>query len=61
MSAHPPPVPPGQRARPELKDSGKSAAEHRPTDRARDENTAEQGQAGNMKQNVTNKGLQQDR
>jgi hypothetical protein len=61
MAAHPPPVPPAQRARPDLKETGRKAASQRPTDRARDVNTEEQGEAGNRAQNTTNKGLQQDR
>lgn len=63
MAAHPPPVPPEQR-------SGKGAGEpaesrkSEPPQRAarpQDRNLAEQGRQGNIKQNTTNKGHQQDR
>ena len=59
MSAKPPPIPPEQRSpkgpgpTAEQADSG----EIRPQDR----NLAEQGRQGNIKQNTTNKGYQQDR
>jgi hypothetical protein len=62
MSAHPPPVPPEQRsdkangAAPTT-ESGPSDAEHA----TRKENTSEQGRQGNLRQNTTNKGFQQDR
>ena len=64
MSAHPPPIPPDQRpqqgvshandgSHAQVLDShGKGSA---------DGNLAEQGRAGNIKQNTTNTGLQQDR
>lgn len=61
MSAHPPPVPPDQRPKAGPKDTGKAnLAEVAKPDTA-DGNLAEQGRAGNTKQNTTNKGLQQDR
>ena len=60
MSAHPPPVPPEQRT-PHGPSSAKAdTADHAPPDTP-DGNLAEQGRAGNTKQNTTNKGLQQDR
>jgi hypothetical protein len=59
MPAHPPPVPPDQRApHGSDKQSPKGeAADHRTADR----NTKEQGRQGNLAQNTTNQGLQQDR
>ena len=61
MSSHPPPVPPDQRPKAGPKDTGKvSTAETGPPDSPAG-NLAEQGRAGNIKQNTTNKGLQQDR
>ncbi len=57
MAAHPPPVPPDQRsdktrAAADVADSGKPPAET---------NLGEQGAQGNLKQNTTNQGHQQDR
>lgn len=62
MTSHRPPVPPEQQSR-----KGPHTPPHhpeqanqvRPDDR--DRNLAEQGRQGNLKQNTTNKGLQQDR
>ncbi len=63
MSAHPPPVPPDQRS-----DKGPGPVTESPTSerqppgyRPQDRNVAEQGRQGNIKQNTTNKGHQQDR
>jgi hypothetical protein len=62
MSAHPPPIPPEQRS-----DKGTGNAETTKSSKlkegfsSRDRNLAEQGRQGNIKQNTTNKGLQQDR
>ena len=61
MSAHPPPVPPDQRPKQGPEDDGKSNAAHGAGKGTADGNLAEQGRAGNTKQNTTNKGLQQDR
>jgi hypothetical protein len=62
MSSHPPPVPPDQRPKAGPKDSGKASIADGGTGSSRpDGNLAEQGRAGNIKQNTTNKGLQQDR
>lgn len=60
MSAHPPPVPPEQRPPhgTERASNVGGADQARP---AADPNTPEQARQGNTKQNVTNKGLQQDR
>ena len=61
MSSHPPPVPPEQRPRrggAELpSEKEKPAEQFQNTQR----NTAEQGRQGNVKQNTTNQGYQQDR
>ena len=61
MSAHPAPVPEDQRA----PHDGAAAHESAPTGASKAAtqpgNTAQQGQAGNTKQNTTNAGLQQDR
>ena len=61
MSAHPPPVPPDQRPKVGPKDTGKTSVAEGPTSDTPASNLAEQGRAGNTKQNTTNKGLQQDR
>lgn len=60
MSKHLPPVPPqGQ--------SSKGPGEHKTMDRdtarsgSRDRNLAEQGRQGNIRQNTTHQGYQQDR
>jgi hypothetical protein len=61
MSAHPPPVPPDQQTR-NGKGSPEARSEKRPNEYdSRHRNLAEQGRQGNIKQNTTNKGLQQDR
>jgi hypothetical protein len=64
MTSHPPPVPPDQRgpkgpgktgpARPDLGRKPDQAGAHDPKAR-------EQGRQGNLHQNTTNQGLQQDR
>jgi hypothetical protein len=61
MSAHPPPVPPDQRPKAGPKDDGKASAAGSSGTGSANGNLAEQGQAGNTKQNTTNKGFQQDR
>lgn len=61
MSAHPPPVPPDQRPKHGGGDLSKADVAGGPARGSPDGNLAEQGQAGNTKQNTTNKGLQQDR
>ncbi len=63
MSAHPPPVPPEQRSG-KAPAAGPGASKDAHTDegfRPQDRNLAEQGRQGNIKQNTTNKGFQQDR
>ena len=62
MSAHPPPVPPEQRndeipGTPEAATSERAPPGYQPQQR----NLGEQGRQGNIKQNTTNKGHQQDR
>ncbi len=62
MTSHLPPVPPEQQSR-----KGPQTSPHHPETaekgrtQDRDRNLAEQGRQGNVKQNTTNKGLQQDR
>lgn len=60
MAAHPPPVPPDQQpkhgGKPDAADAAKA-----PAAGSANPNLAEQGSAGNIKQNTTNKGLQKNR
>lgn len=63
MSAHPPPVPPEQRS-----PMGGAASKTGPKSQAKPDayrdqnrNLGEQGRQGNIKQNTTNQGYQQDR
>lgn len=59
MSAKPPPIPPDQR---NPRDPGATTPERDGGEAPpQDHNLAEQGRQGNIKQNTTNKGLQQDR
>jgi len=60
MSAHPPPVPPDQQPKYGSDLNKANVADGTSTGSA-DGNLAEQGRAGNIKQNTTHKGLQQDR
>ena len=62
MSSHPPPIPPAQRSGHEDGHLGKPRA-NKPAEGFKDtqRNLGEQGRQGNIKQNTTNKGLQQDR
>ena len=57
MSAHPPPVPPEQRNRQGAATPAESAEGAPP----QDPNLAEQGRQGDVKQNTTHRGFQQDR
>jgi hypothetical protein len=59
MSAHPPPIPPTQRS-PKGSDPDVDSGSR---DKIKDwpPSTGQRGDAGNTKQNTTNKGLQQDR
>ena len=61
MSAHPPPIPPDQQPKHGGGDLSKADVADDPTKGSPDPNLAEQGAAGNTKQNTTNKGLQQNR
>ena len=61
MSAHPPPIPPEQRPKQGGGELGQADISHGAGSGSADGNLAEQGRAGNIKQNTTNKGLQQDR
>jgi hypothetical protein len=61
MSAHPPPVPPDQQPKHGGKEMNKADVTKAGGTATANQNTGEQGQAGNTKQNTTNKGLQQDR
>ena len=62
MSAHPPPVPPEQQS---PHDGQTPAEQNSGAEQARDNrdnrNLGEQGRQGNVKQNTTNDGYQQDR
>jgi hypothetical protein len=61
MTSHPPPVPPDQRS---PKGSGQAGPDldRKPDQKGtRDTKAAEQGKQGNLRQNTTNQGLQQDR
>ena len=61
MSAHPPPVPPDQRPKQGGGDLDKADVTQGAGAASPDGNLGEQGRAGNIKQNTTNKGFQQDR
>ena len=62
MSAHPPPVPPEQRPR-HGDDPTRTYGDAKspPNKHARNPNLEERGRQGNVKQNTTNQGYQQDR
>lgn len=63
MSAHPPPVPPANRSPQGGKDKkpGASEADPRTLPKNQPQNTEEQGRQGNIHQNTTHTGHQQDR
>lgn len=61
MAAHLPPVPPAARPSKGPGENGRQPKPHEPQHHAHDINEDEQGEAGNMHQNTTNKGYQQDR
>ncbi|MBV9248552.1 MAG: hypothetical protein JO227_04815 [Acetobacteraceae bacterium] len=63
MSAHPPAVPPEQRSPKPGAGAASVPKDQVEPDAYRDQNrnTAEQGRQGNIKQNTTNQGHQQDR
>ncbi len=58
--SHPPPIPPGNRS-----DKGSGEGDHAQADQAAapkaPDNAEQQGRQGNVKQNTTNPGYQQDR
>jgi hypothetical protein len=63
--SHLPPVPPANRStkgpRPQSPEGDLSAQAAEANKSARDRNLVEQGRQGNIKQNTTNQGYQQDR
>ena len=61
MSAHPPPVPSDQRTPHEQTESQPASNSQIERDNRRNRNLEEQGRQGNVKQNTTNSGYQQDR
>ena len=61
MSAHPPPVPPEQQSPHEKSDPKTSSGGQSERDNRANRNLGEQGRQGNVKQNTTNTGYQQDR
>jgi hypothetical protein len=61
MSAHPPPVPQDQRNPHEQPGSQPASGRQSEQANRHNRNTEEQGRQGNVKQNTTNTGYQQDR
>ncbi|MDA9430741.1 hypothetical protein [Bradyrhizobium sp. CCBAU 51627] len=61
MTSKMPPVPPDNQSRKGTGDDKQMSANQAPRGRQRVENPSEQGQQGNIKQNTTNQGYQQDR
>jgi len=61
MTSKMPPVPPDNQSRKGTGDDKKMSANQASRGRQRVENPNEQGQQGNIKQNTTNQGYQQDR
>ncbi len=62
MAAHLPPVPPEQQSnKGPASPTGAAEAGTAKSEAERTRNLAEQGRQGNLKQNTTNKGFQQDR
>jgi hypothetical protein len=59
MTAHPPPIPPDQR-RPQQGEAAPNKSAGNQVERDNPD-LAEQGRQGNIKQNTTNQGYQQDR
>ena len=57
MSAHPPPIPPDQQPKQGGGDASKADVKGSSNTGSPDGNLAEQGQAGNIKQNTTNPGV----
>jgi hypothetical protein len=61
MSSKLPPVPPANRSPKGTGDSKEAAPDQAPHGKQRAENPDEQGDQGNVKQNTTHQGYQQDR
>lgn len=61
MASKMPPVPPDNQSRKGTGDSKQTSADQLSQDKQRAQNPDQQGQQGNIKQNTTNQGYQQDR
>jgi len=61
MTAQLPPIPPASRPKKGPGADGHVPKPHDPEHHAQNTNTNEQGEAGNVHQNTTNQGYQQDR
>ena len=61
MASKMPPVPPGNQSRKGTGDSKQMSADQLPQGQQRAQNPDQQGQQGNIQQNTTNQGYQQDR
>ncbi|MBR0706860.1 hypothetical protein ACVIW2_002185 [Bradyrhizobium huanghuaihaiense] len=61
MSTRMPPVPPDNQSPKGTGDSKQTSAKQTPRGQQRTENPDQQGDQGNIKQNTTNQGYQQDR
>jgi hypothetical protein len=61
MTSKMPPVPPENQSHKGTGDSKKMSADQAPHGQQRAQNPHQQGQQGNIKQNTTNQGYQQDR
>lgn len=61
MTSKMPPVPPDNQSRKGTGDDKQMSPDKAPHGRQRVENPNEQGQQGNIRQNTTNQGYQQDR
>ena len=61
MSAHPPPIPPDQQSKHGAGDLGQATVAGGGPPDTPDGNLAEQGRAGNIKQNTTHPGVRSDR
>ena len=61
MAAQLPPIPPAARSPKGTGEGGHESKPHEPQNHVHDSNKDEQGESGNMHQNTTNTGYQQDR
>ncbi|MEY9360188.1 hypothetical protein ABH994_002909 [Bradyrhizobium yuanmingense] len=61
MASKMPPVPPDNQSRKGTGDRKQTSADQMPHGQERVQNPDQQGQQGNIKQNTTNQGYQQDR